>query len=55
VKEGKLTITQAKLFKKNVCIPMGRDDKRWNSKLRDMILNDVAKPSQSRQSPSLAG
>jgi len=26
---------------------MGRDDdKRWNSKLRDMIINGAAKPSQ---------
>ena len=26
---------------------MGRDDdKRWNSKLRDLIINGVAKPSQ---------
>ena len=37
----------AKLFNKNVFIGMGRDDdKRWNSKLRDMIINGAAKPSQ---------
>lgn len=47
LKEGKLTVPWAKLFNKNVSIGMGRDDdKRWNSKLRDMIVNGQAKPSQ---------
>ena len=32
---------------KNVSIRMGRnDDKRWNSELRDMIINGAGKPSQ---------
>lgn len=47
LKEGKLTVPWAKLFNNNVRIAMGRDDdKRWNSKLRDMIINGAAKPSQ---------
>jgi len=37
----------AKLFNKGVSIGMGRDDdKRWNRRLRDMIINGAAKPSQ---------
>ena len=47
LREGKLMVPWAKLFNKNVSIGMGRDDdKRWNSKLRDMIINGAAKPSQ---------
>ena len=46
-KEGKLEVPWSKLFNNNVRIAMGRDDdKRWNSKLRDMIINGAAKPSQ---------
>jgi len=46
LKEGKLTVPWSKLFNKNVSIAMGRDDdKRWNRKLRDMIINGAAKPS----------
>jgi len=45
--EGKLTVPWSKLFNKNVSIVMGRDDdKRWNSRLRDMIINGAAKPGQ---------
>jgi glutathione-independent formaldehyde dehydrogenase len=37
----------SKIFNNNVRISMGRDDdKRWNSKLRDMIITGAAKPSQ---------
>jgi glutathione-independent formaldehyde dehydrogenase len=37
----------SKLFNKNVRIAMGRDDdKRWHSKLRDMIITGRAQPSQ---------
>jgi glutathione-independent formaldehyde dehydrogenase len=47
LKEGKLTVPWSKLFNNNVRISMGRDDdKRWNSKLRDMIITGAAKPSQ---------
>ena len=47
LREGKLMVPWAKLFNKNVSIGMGRDDdKRWNSKLRDMIINGTAKPSR---------
>ncbi len=47
LKEGKLLVPWDKLFGKNVRITMGRDDdKRWNGKLRDMILTGAAKPSQ---------
>ena len=47
LKEGKLTVPWSKLFNNNVRIAMGRDDdKRWNSKLRDMIITGAAKPSQ---------
>ncbi len=47
MREGKLSVPWSKLFNKNVSIAMGRDDdKRWNSKLRDMIINRAAKPSQ---------
>jgi glutathione-independent formaldehyde dehydrogenase len=46
LKEGKLMVPWSKLFNKNVRIAMGRDDdKRWNSRLRDMIVTGVAKPS----------
>ena len=46
-KQGKLKVPCSKLFNNNVRIAMGRDDdKRWNSKLRDMIINGAAKPSQ---------
>ena len=46
LKEGKLTVPWGKLFNKNVSIRMGRDDDRlWNSKLRNMIINGAAKPS----------
>jgi glutathione-independent formaldehyde dehydrogenase len=45
--EGKLTVPWSKLFNKNVSIAMGRDDdKRWNSRLRDMIINGAAEPGQ---------
>jgi glutathione-independent formaldehyde dehydrogenase len=47
LKEGQLTVPWGKLFNKNVSIVMGRDDdKRWNSKLRDMIVTGAAKPSR---------
>jgi hypothetical protein len=47
LKEGKLMVPWSKLFNKNVTIVMGRDDgKRWNRKLRDMIINGAAKPSR---------
>jgi glutathione-independent formaldehyde dehydrogenase len=47
LREGKLMVPWAKLFNNNVRISMGRDDdKRWNSKLRDMIITGAAKPSQ---------
>ncbi len=47
LKQGKLTVPWSKLFNKNASIMMGRDDdKRWNRKLRDMIIAGVAKPSQ---------
>jgi glutathione-independent formaldehyde dehydrogenase len=47
MKEGKLAVPWSKLFNKNVSIAMGRDDdKRWNSRLRDMIINGAAKPGQ---------
>jgi glutathione-independent formaldehyde dehydrogenase len=47
LKEGKLPVPWGKLFNKNVSIAMGRDDdKRWNSKLRDMIITGAAKPSR---------
>ncbi len=47
LKEGKLLVPWDKFFGKNVRITMGRnDDKRWNGKLRDMILTGAAKPSQ---------
>ena len=47
LKDGKLTVPWSKLFNKNVRIAMGRDDdKRWNSRLRDMIVTGSAKPSQ---------
>jgi glutathione-independent formaldehyde dehydrogenase len=47
MKEGRLTVPWAKLFNNNVRIAMGRDDdKRWNSKLRDMIITGAAKPSR---------
>jgi glutathione-independent formaldehyde dehydrogenase len=47
LKESKLTVPWPKLFNKNVRIGMGRDDdKRWNAKLRDMIITGAAKPSQ---------
>ena len=47
LKEGNLTVPWSKFFNKNVRIAMGRDDdKRWNRKLRDMIITGAAKPSQ---------
>lgn len=47
LKDGNLTVPWAKLFNKNISIGMGRDDdKRWNSKLREMIINGAAKPSR---------
>jgi glutathione-independent formaldehyde dehydrogenase len=47
LREGKLMVPWSKLFNKNVSIMMGRDDdKRWNSKLRDMIITGAAKPSR---------
>lgn len=47
LKDGKIVLPWSKLFNKNVRIAMGRDDdKRWNSKLRDMIINGAAKPSR---------
>lgn len=47
LKDGKLTVPWSKLFNKNVRIAMGRDDdKRWNRKLRDMIITGAAKPSR---------
>lgn len=45
--QGRLMIPWSKLFNKNVRIGMGRDDdKRWNGKLRDMIICGAARPSQ---------
>jgi glutathione-independent formaldehyde dehydrogenase len=47
LKDGKLMVPWSKLFNKNANIRMGRDDdKRWNSKLRDMIITGAAKPSR---------
>ena len=47
LKEGKLTVSWSKLFNKNARIAMGPDDdKRWNSRLRDMIITGAAKPSR---------
>jgi glutathione-independent formaldehyde dehydrogenase len=47
LREGELLVPWSKLFNKNARIAMGRDDdKRWNSRLRDMIINGAAKPSQ---------
>ena len=47
LKEGKLTVPWSKLFNKNTRIMMGRDDdKRWNRKLRDMIIAGAAKPNR---------
>jgi glutathione-independent formaldehyde dehydrogenase len=46
-REGRLTVPWAKLFNKNASVMMGRDDdKRWNMKLRDMIIAGAAKPSK---------
>lgn len=46
-REGRLTVPWSKLFNKNASVMMGRDDdKRWNSKLRDMIITGAAKPSK---------
>ena len=46
LREGRLRVPWSKFFNKNVTIAMGRDDdKRWNAKLRDMIINGAAKPS----------
>jgi glutathione-independent formaldehyde dehydrogenase len=45
LKDGKLAVPWSKLFNKNARIMMGRDDdKRWNRKLRDMIVTGAAKP-----------
>lgn len=50
MKEGKLP--RSKPLNKNVSIAMGRnDDKHWNSKLRDIIING-AETQSDRQSPS---
>lgn len=47
LKDGRLMVPWSKLFNKNVTIGMGRDDdKRWNAKLRDMIVTGAAKPSR---------
>jgi glutathione-independent formaldehyde dehydrogenase len=47
LREGTVPVPWAKLFNKNVSIKMGRDDdKRWNSKLRDMIITGAANPGQ---------
>jgi glutathione-independent formaldehyde dehydrogenase len=47
LKNGKLAVSWSKFFNKNVSIMMGRDDdKRSNSKLRDMIITGTAKPSR---------
>ena len=47
LREGRITVPWSKFFNKNVSIAMGRDDdKRWNAKLRDMIITGAAKPSQ---------
>lgn len=47
LKEGRLMIPWSKLFNKNIRIAMGRDDdKRWNRKLRDMIITGAARPSR---------
>jgi glutathione-independent formaldehyde dehydrogenase len=44
---GELMIPWAKLFNKNVRIAMGRDDdKRWNRRLRDLIIAGAAQPSR---------
>ena len=46
LQEGRFTVPWSKLFNKNASIIMGRDDdKRWNTKLRDMIITGAAKPS----------
>jgi glutathione-independent formaldehyde dehydrogenase len=46
LEEGRLAVPWAKLFNKNVSLLMGRDDdKRWNAKLRDMIITGAATPS----------
>ncbi len=46
-REGRLTVPWAKLFDKNASVMMGRDDdKRWNMKLREMIITGAAKPSK---------
>jgi glutathione-independent formaldehyde dehydrogenase len=46
-REGRLTVPWSKLFNKNASVIMGRDDdKRWNCKLRDMIITGAAKPSK---------
>jgi len=47
LRHGQLTVPWPRLFNKNATIVMGRDDdKRWNTKLRDMIISGIAKPSQ---------
>jgi glutathione-independent formaldehyde dehydrogenase len=47
LQDGRFTVPWSKLFNKNASIIMGRDDdKRWNTKLRDMIITGAAKPSQ---------
>jgi glutathione-independent formaldehyde dehydrogenase len=47
LREGRIMVPWSKFFNKNVSIAMGRDDdKRWNAKLRDMIITGAAKPSQ---------
>jgi glutathione-independent formaldehyde dehydrogenase len=46
-RDGRLTVPWAKLFNKNASVMMGRDDdKRWNRKLRDMIVTGAAKPGK---------
>lgn len=47
LRHGQLTVPWSKLFNKNATIIMGRDDdKRWNTRLRDMIITGAARPSQ---------
>ena len=47
VKEGRLLVPWSKFFNKNISVRMGRDDdRRWNRKLRDMIITGAATPSQ---------
>lgn len=47
LRQGQLTVPWSRLFNKNATIVMGRDDdKRWNTRLRDMIVSGIAKPSQ---------